>query len=395
MIHIPETKLIPLGDIVLDATNPNAMSDAKFKALKDNIQRYGFLVPIITNKGLKIADGFHRWKAARDLGMEEVPTLVLDVDEVDRRLLRQIMNKLKGQHDEQRDFDEWQWLKDNDAEDLLNKLLPEEDWGMMGLVEEPEVTDDNFDVEKKEQKYDVQPGQIYKLGNHRLMCGDSTDMESVAKLMDGKKSRIIHTDPPYNVAYGETKKDFTYDAIKNDKLTQNDWEIFCKKLYQNFKEFNTGDIYMYGASGPDGILMRHWLIESGCHWSATIIWNKDRLVLSPANYQRQYEPCFYGWYKKSSYNGDRTQTELWTIKRPNEDKLHPTMKPIEVCARAIKNSSKPKEIVLDFFGGSGSTLIACEQLNRFCYMMELDEAYCSTIIERWEEYTGQKAELIE
>lgn len=148
---------------------------------------------------------------------------------------------------------------------------------------------------------------------------------------------------------------------------------------------------MWGASGPDGMKMRLWLTEMGCHWSATIIWVKNSLVLTPANYQRKYEPCFYGWFNKSSFVADRKQTEVWEFDKPNASKLHPTMKPIELCSNAIENSSKHGDIVLDLFGGSGSTLIACEQTNRNCYMMELDEFYCSVIIERWEEFTNKKA----
>jgi DNA modification methylase len=139
---------------------------------------------------------------------------------------------------------------------------------------------------------------------------------------------------------------------------------------------------MWGAPGPEGMRMRLWLIEMGCHWSATIIWKKDRLVLSPANYQRLYEPCFYGWFGKSSWDGGRKQVEVWELKRPSNSKLHPTMKPIEVCDQAIVNSSKQKDIVMDLFLGSGSTMVAAHQLNRKCYGMEIDPKYCQVIIDR-------------
>jgi DNA modification methylase len=203
---------------------------------------------------------------------------------------------------------------------------------------------------------------------------------------------MVHTDPPYNVDYGASKNPrHKIRSIENDSLDADGWKAFCAGFLQNIKQFNSGDIYMWGASGPEGIKMRLWLIELGCHWSATIVWNKDRLVLSPANYQRKYEPCFYGWFNKSSYCGSRTETEVWDLKRPSDSKLHPTMKPVEVCEKAILNSSERDNVVLDLFLGSGSTLIACEKTDRICYGTELTEHYCSVIIKRWEQFTGKKA----
>lgn len=148
---------------------------------------------------------------------------------------------------------------------------------------------------------------------------------------------------------------------------------------------------MWGASGPEGMKQRLWLTELGCNWSATIIWVKDRLVLSPAKYQRMYEPCFYGWFNKSSFNNDRTQTEVWECEKPQSSKEHPTMKPIKLCQMAIINSSVPGDIVLDLFGGSGSTLIASHELNRACYIMELDPVYCQIILDRFERLFKEKA----
>lgn len=200
---------------------------------------------------------------------------------------------------------------------------------------------------------------------------------------------MIHTDPPYNVDYGANKKNPAHKirSIKNDKLDKDAWESFCKGMYASFKAFCSGDIYMWGASAPEGMKARLWLTEAGCHWSATIVWNKDHLVLTPANYQRKYEPCFYGWFNKSSFNTSRKETEVWDVKKPITSPLHPTMKPIELCGRAIINSSLNDDIVLDLFGGSGSTLIAADQLKRICYMCELDKHYCSVIIQRFIDYS--------
>ena len=187
-------------------------------------------------------------------------------------------------------------------------------------------------------------------------------------------------------------------AIANDNLSTDAWRDFCLGLYAIYKEFCAGDIYQWGASGPDGMRSRIWLVEEGCHWSATIIWAKDSTVLSPANYHRQYEPCFYGWFDRSSFQRsmnsgkDRTGlSEVWTAPKPSKSDLHPTMKPVELCEKGILNSSPSGGIVLDLFGGSGSTLIACERTARQCRMMELDPHYCDVIVARWEEYTGEKA----
>jgi DNA modification methylase len=212
--------------------------------------------------------------------------------------------------------------------------------------------------------------------------------------MDGKQSHMIFTDPPYNVDYGKSKNPrHKIREIENDSQAPEEWERFCNALFINFKKHNIGDIYMWGASGFDGMKMRMWLIELGCHWSATIVWKKQQLVLSPANYQRMYEPCFYGWFDKSSFAGNRKHTEVWEFDRPRISKLHPTMKPLELCEYGIRNSSKKNNIVLDFFLGSGSTLIACENSSRRCYGLELDPLYCDVIIKRWENLTGETAVL--
>jgi DNA modification methylase len=232
----------------------------------------------------------------------------------------------------------------------------------------------------------TRPGDIWLLGKHRLLCGDAVNEADVQRLMDCQTADMIFTDPPYNVNYNYRNR-----KIINDNLSNEDWEMFCKKLFENFKKYNKGDIYMWGAPGPNGMKMRLWLVEIGCHWSATIIWSKQHFVLGHAKYQRMYEPCFYGWFDKSSFVGDRKQTDVWNFNRPIVSDLHPTMKPVDLCAYAIKNSSLPGQIVLDLFLGSGSTLIACEQVDRICYGMELDPAYCDVIVRRWEDYTWQKA----
>lgn len=253
----------------------------------------------------------------------------------------------------------------------------------------PEVAED--DVPPAPAVPRTQPGDLIELGNHRLLCGDSTVPENVARLMNGKRSAMVFTDPPYNVNYGKDQKNhpgWKHRGIANDNLNASEWELFCKALFTAIKENNDGDIYVWGASGPEGMRMRLWLIEMGCHWSATIIWKKQQLVLSPAKYQRMYEPCFYGWFGTSSFIADRKQVEVWEFDRPRSSEEHPTMKPLDLCANGIGNSSKPKDIVLDFFLGSGSTLIAADKIDRVCYGLEIDPSYCDVIINRYVKHTG-------
>jgi DNA modification methylase len=213
--------------------------------------------------------------------------------------------------------------------------------------------------------------------------------------MGSEKADLIYTDPPYNVAYGETKNPkHKIRQIENDSLDSNAWKAFNQAVIENIKAFyKGGDIYLWGASGPEGIRQRLWLTEAGFHWSATLIWKKQQIVLSPANYQRLYEPCFYGWLKKSTFVADRKQSEVWEFDRPHVSDLHPTMKPVPLVQRALRNSSLPGDVVLDLFGGSGSTLIASELMGRRCFMMELDPAYCDVIVQRFETLTGKKGRL--
>jgi DNA modification methylase len=266
-----------------------------------------------------------------------------------------------------------------DLKSILEKYSPDID-ERANLV--PEIDDSPAKTKR---------GEIFQLGRHRLMCGDSLKAEDVTKLMGKEKADLVFTDPPYNVDYGASKNHPTWKirSITNDSMSDSDWIKFNQALIDIIKaNYQGGDIYVWGASGPAGMRQRLAFIDGGFHWSATIIWKKQQLVLSPAKYQRLYEPCFYGWLKKSNYRGDRKQTEIWEANRPVASDLHPTMKPVELCARGIVNSSKPDQIVLDLFLGSGSTLIASEISDRVCYGMEIDPKYCDVIIQRFSKFTG-------
>jgi DNA modification methylase len=370
-------------DIKPYSKNAKKHPDKQLKQIANSLKEFGWQQPIVVDKNGVIIVGHGRWFAYQKYpeGIKEPEIKVADLTEEQAKAYRLADNKLN----------ESEWDIDLAIEDL--KELSDEMFDLTGfdkdLLIEPDEQDD---VIPENPPVIAKLGDIWQLGRHRLMCGDSTKIEDVEKLMDGKKADMVFTDPPYNVDYGVSKNPrHKIRTIENDKQSPEEWKEFCSNLFVIFREFCSGDIYMWGAPGPEGMRMRLWLTEAGCHWSATIIWKKQQLVLTPANYQRMYEPCFYGWFNKSSWQGDRKQTEVWEIDRPMDSKLHPTMKPIELCCRGIENSSPRDGLILDLFLGSGSTLIACEKTNRICYGMEIDPHYCDVIIKRWEDYTGNKA----
>jgi len=384
-----------LNVIKPNPNNPRHIEDDKFKKLVHSIEKDNDFTdkmmkkrPIIVDKDNIILAGNMRYRAFQELGMTEIPDdWVQDgSDFTPEQIKRFIVQDNLGFGED--DFDIL--ADDYSIEELLDMGFDEKDLKIEKEVEEDEIPDIPDEPESK-------IGEIYQLGGHRLMCGDATKAEDVEKLMDGEKADMVFTDPPYNVDYGSSKNPrHKIRSIENDSMGDREWADFNLHLAQTMSARCSGDIYVFGAPGPDGMRSRLAYVDAGFHWSATIIWKKQQLVLSSAKYQRMYEPCFYGWNEKSksSFVGDRKQVEVWEIDRPLKSKEHPTMKPIELCAKGIKNSSKVGDIVLDLFGGSGSTLMACEQLDRKCYMMELDPKYIDVIIKRWEQFTGEKAKKL-
>lgn len=389
-----------ISDLKEAEYNPRTITEESFKGLKFSIDEFGDLSGIVFNKKTgSLVAGHQRLKAIKDQ--------YGDVNIINNQILLP-----NGEVFNVRIVD-WDQKKEKAANIAANNphIQGEFTSGLAVLLEElkidlPDiVTELKFDEisipkivltdEEKQILNDVpeisseaisQKGDIFILdGKHRVMCGDSTSRTDVELLMDGKLAKITHTDPPYNVDYGANKKHPSWNvrAIIGDKQNSEQWEMFCKDFIKNIIEFTTGDIYVWGASGPEGMKMRLALVENKCHWSSTIIWKKQQLVLSPAKYQRMYEPCFYGWHNKSSFVADRKQTEVWEFDRPRKSDLHPTMKPVELCANAIANSSNVADIVLDLFLGSGSTLIAAAETNRTCYGLELDPIYVDVILKRY------------
>ena len=375
-----------VSELKLFEGNPRQANEKEVADLSKSLDRFNLASPLVVNTDNEVIGGNFRLKLLKERGIEEidvrVPNRKLNRKEAEELNLR--LNKNLGSWDND--------LLANFNEDLLKDV----GFGSEELdkIFQLDLEEDEVPELPKEAKSKL--GEIYQLGEHRLLCGDATKKEDVEKLMGGEKADMVFTDPPYNVDYGSSKN--PRHKIRNlmgDNQNKEEWEDFNKDWITNIiNNYKGGDIYCWGASGFDGMRQRIKFEQLGFHWSATIVWKKQQLVLSPAKYQRIYEPCFYGWLEKSTYMGGRKQTEVWEIDRPLNSKLHPTMKPIELCYRAIKNSSERDNIVLDLFGGSGSTLIACEQLNRKCYMMEIDPKYIDVIIKRYEQFTGERAKQI-
>lgn len=398
---------VNINELISPEYNPRQITDDEMEKLKNSINEFGYVAPIIVNKhNNHIVGGNQRYEALKSLGYADVDVVFVDEPDLNReQALNIALNKISG---------EWDFVKladildDLELNDFDISLTGFDDLELenFGIEEDPkehepaEVVEDDYE-EPDDLEVTVQTGDIYVLGNHRLMCGDSTKREDMALLMDGKQADMVFTDPPWNVNYRAGTKGTPYKTrtILNDSMTTDDFKKFMLSVFQNMNQFSKEGCMTYVVMSAQewGNLMLV-LNEAGYHWSSTIIWKKNNFVFSRKDYHTQYEPIYYGWKDGAPRLHpleDKTQSDVWDIERPHVSVEHPTMKPIELVARAITNSSNPSDIVLDLFGGSGSTLIASEQTDRQCMMMELDPKYCQVIINRWEEFTGEKAEKIE
>lgn len=354
-----------------------------------SIKKYGWQGFILLDKENVIIAGHCRYFAAKKLGLTEVPVkIATELSEEQVREYRLLDNKLN----------ESEWDFDLLSEDIVGLDFSDFsiDWGIEDKEElEREVEDDDYDTPIPDEPIS-KLGDVWQLGSHRLMCGDSTNPENVAKLMNGELADLVITDPPYNVDYeGKTKEKLKID---NDKMEQSAFEAFLIDAFSNLKSALKpgGAFYVWHASKTQREF-EDALNANELEVRQQLIWNKNSMVLGRQDYQWKHEPCFYGWKEGAAHYfiDDRTNTTVFDEKKPTRNDLHPTMKPIKLIARQVQNSTRPGELVLDLFGGSGSTLMACEQTGRRCYSMEFDPRYCDAIIDRWQSFTGKKAELIE
>jgi DNA modification methylase len=378
--------------------------DAEYEKLLRSVEEFGYVEPIIWNRRTgNIVGGHQRFKVLQQLGFSEMDCVVVELDEAREKALNIALNKISGDWDESklaevfRDIEEY-----GIAVDITGFELPEIDKLYQKLSrEDGRITEDDFDSEAEVAAIETpvtQIGDLWLLGKHRLLCGDSTDSAAVSKLMDGKKARMVFTDPPWNVDYGgAAHPSWKQRQIMNDKMSTDDFYAFLLGAFHAMAEVSESGamVYVVMSAQEWGSVMGA-MKEAGYHWSSTIIWAKDSLVLSRKDYHTQYEPIWYGWLegeKRLCPLQDRQQSDLWQIDRPKKSPDHPTTKPVALAGKAISNSSRAGDIVLDLFGGSGTTLIASEQCDRICHMMELDPRYADVIVQRFIKIQESDAEV--
>lgn len=404
---------ISISKIKPNPKNPRFIRDDKFRKLVESVTSFpemSAVRPVVVNKQMVILGGNMRYRAMKEAGYTEIDVTVVDwpKEKQDEFVIK---DNVSG--------GEWDWdllANEWDAEDL-------DDWGLdfpKGYEEDVEIEEDEA-PEVSQEPPASKLGAVYQLGKHRLMCGSSTEGSAIDTLMNGVVADMVFTDPPYNVDYGATMKDKLRGGtrqILNDKFeTREGFYQFLYDAIASFKPYVKGSVYIAMSSSELDTLQKAFRDNDG-HWSTFIIWVKNTFTMGRADYQRQYEPILYGWFEKSSHywsgarnlgdvikaeevtgldgkvllTAENMSLDVWEFPKPTKSKEHPTMKPIALVARGIRHSSQPKQIVLDTFGGSGTTLIACEQLNRVCYMMELDPKYADVIRKRYWKFTHDNDE---
>lgn len=393
-----QIKTFKIQDLIEYARNPRKNDDVVDKMLSC-IKEFGFKIPIVAKSDGSVVDGHLRLKAARKLDMKEVPVVIADdLTEAQIKAFRLVANQSTN-------WAEWnEELLKLEFEDLKNLNFDLELTGFdleeieSFLNKDLEIEEDDFeddDILNEELPVISKLGDLWILGDHRLLCGDSTQPEAFHRLLGSEKANMTFTDPPYNVDYGNNPRDTIRENqrhILNDKLE--DFSSFLKKICSNINEYTNGTTYICMSSTEMGNLKNAYS-DTGGHFSTFIIWVKNHFSVGKSDYQRQYETILYGWTAGASHYwcGDRSQSDIWSFDRVSFNDLHPTMKPIPLVAKAVVNSSKIGDIILDPFGGSGTTLIACDETDRKCFMIELDPKYVDTIIRRWQKHTGKSAIL--
>ena len=447
-------ELIPIDKINPAPYNPRKdlqPGDPEYEKLKRSIQEFGLVDPLVWNERTgNLVGGHQRLKIMQEMGETEAHVSVVDLDDEREKALNIALNKISGDWNLPLLKDLLEELDAGVLDVEITGFDIDEIEGLMTQFHDPNKVKEDEAPPPPEEPI-TKPGDLWLLGRHRLLCGDATIITDVERLMGGKKADMVFTDPPYNVNYGDKasmlndyqKGHRNTSSIKNDNMKKDD---FLRFLIDSFKSIYValcpgGAFYICHAEST-GLEFRKAVLEAGFLLKQCIIWAKNSLVIGRQDYQWKHEPILYGWKPGAAhkwYGGRKTSTVIednaqivfeenkdhvvihishglqqvaikvpsyeintclddalttvWRIEKPIRNDVHPTMKPVNLCARAIRNSSPRGGIVLDLFGGSGSTLIACEQLNRTCYMMELDPVYCDVIIKRWENFTGQKAVL--
>ena len=388
----------PLARLLPYARNARTHSDDQVAQIAASIVEFGFTNPCLVGADGVLVAGHGRLLAARKLGLETVPVVVLDhLTPTQRRALVLADNRIA----ENAGWDDAMLRTELEAlqadgfdldltgfdPDALAELLAGEETGQAGEVDDDDVPEEAVAVVSC-------PGDLWVLGEHRVLCGDATDPQSYARLLDGAQADMVFIDPPYNVDYANSAKDKlrgTQRPILNDNLGAAFHDFLLAALTPIVAQCR-GAIYIAMSSGELDTLQAAFRAAGG-HWSTFVIWAKNTFTLGRADYQRQFEPILYGWPEGAQRHwcGDRDQGDVWQIKKPQRNDLHPTMKPVELVERCIRNSSRPGDVVLDSFGGSGTTLIAAHKCGRRARLMELDPKYVDVIVRRWKTWSGESA----
>ena len=388
-----EMQLVPLSKLVPYINNARTHSPEQVTKLRSSLREFGFVNPVIIDRDYGIIAGHGRVMAAKEEGIEEVPCVFVDyLTEAQKKAYIIADNRFAQDAgwDEELLRIEIEALQGMDFDVGLTGFNDDEIADLFDANGKSEAEDDDFDLSAALEKASfVQRGDIWTVGRHRLMCGDATSTKDVAALMDGKKANLIVTDPPYNVDF----KSSNGLSIKNDKLENDKFYKFLLAAFHNMAANleKGGAAYVFHAD-TEGLNFRRAFIDAGFHLAGCCIWVKNSLVLGRSDYQWQHEPVLYGFLQNGKHywskNAGRSQTTIWNFDKPKKNKNHPTSKPLDLLAYPIGNSSRENSIVIDTFGGSGSTMMACEQTNRICYTMELDEKYASVILRRFVENGG-------
>ena len=387
-----EFKKLKINSLIPASYNPRKKlkpGDAEYEKIKNSITEFGYVDPIIVNSDMTIIGGHQRWSVLKALGYDEVDCVVIKIDKTKEKALNIALNKVTGEWNKELLADLIKDLQSLDYDVSMTGFEPPEIDELFNDVHSKDVKDDKFDLDRAlDDEAFAKSGDVWLLGRHRLMCGDSTKPDNISILMNGKKANLCITDPPYNCSY----EGGTGMRIMNDNWS--DSQKFYQFLLDAFKNAygsmaDGAAIYVF-HSDAEKVNFFNAVVNAGFHYSTTCIWVKNALVIGRMDFQMRHEPIIYGFKDtaKHKFYGDRKQTTVWEFDKPVKSKLHPTTKPLALIGYPIGLSSQENGIILDLFGGSGSTLIAAEQMNRIGYLMELDPVYASVIVRRYAAFKG-------
>jgi site-specific DNA-methyltransferase (adenine-specific) len=394
---LQKEKMMNVQQVKIEKVKPYDKNPRKNKAAVDyvanSIKEFGFQQPIVVDKDMVVIAGHTRLKAAKKLKLKEVPVVIADnLTEEQVKAYRLADNKTA---------EKAEWDFDLLTDELLSLQELDFDMEQFGFdfdfgEDEEAVEDDNWEADVPEEPISKR-GDIWVLGRHRLMCGDSTDAADVALLMDGNRADMLLTDPPYNVDYTGKASELETRKIENDKMEDSAFQDFLTSAFENEAEnMKAGGVFYIWHADSEGLNFRVACKRAGFQVRQCLIWNKNAMVMGRQDYQWKHEPCLYGWKDGASHlwASDRKQTTVLEFEKPQKNNLHPTMKPIKLFDYQIKNNTKGDDIVLDLFGGSGTTIMAAEQNGRRGFVMEYDPKFVDVIVDRWEQFTGMKAKKI-